>query len=488
MWFTFLPKASNLNPNTKQLYEWDRDHYWHSFTPMAGYEPMVIARAEGSTLYDTAGRGYLDAASSMWCAALGHNHPRVNAAIQAQLGKVAHCTSLGMGADVAVRLAKRLADLAPGNLQHVFFSSDGSSAIEIAMKQALQYWQQAETPPPGKTRLKKTKYLSFDMAYHGDTIGATAVGGIGRYHEVFGPVLCEVIRVTPPDSRRAASVSDRSKAEVSGNTPGASASGSPATCGLAPSQGEGEVAQALARVEAVFKEHANELAAVIIEPLVQCAAGMLMHPPGFLAGLRTLCDEYDVLLIADEVAVGFGRTGKLFACNHEDVTPDFLCLGKHLTAGYLPMAATITTPRIYQTFLNRTADEDRTFWHGHTYSGNALAAAAAMATLDEFEENVFDALPAKIAYLGERWCDLSAHPAVRHSRQRGMLAAFNLETNADFLSEDALGRRMARYAMDNGVWLRAKPDLVYLTPPLNVSIDDLDRMCDVVATGLALTQ
>lgn len=456
-----------MQPTIDQLHEWDRDHYWHSFTPMAGYESLVIARAEGSTLYDTEGRGYLDAASSMWCAALGHNHPRVNAAIQEQLGKVAHCTSLGMGADVAVRLAKRLTDLAPGDLQHVFFSSDGSSAIEIAMKQALQYWQQADTPRP-----KKTKYLSFNMAYHGDTIGATAVGGIGRYHEVFGPVLCEVIRVAPPDTRRAGSVSDRRGNTVRGATPG------PDTTS--------EIDGSLQLVEAALKEHADELAAVIIEPLVQCAAGMLMHPPGFLAGLRKLCDKHDVLLIADEVAVGFGRTGKLFACNHEDVTPDFLCLGKHLTAGYLPMAATITTPRVYEAFLNRSADEDRTFWHGHTYSGNALAAAAAMATLDEFEEHVFDELPAKIAHLGERWCDLSTHPAVRHSRQRGLLAAFNLEAEGGFLDENTLGRRMARHAMDNGVWLRAKPDLVYLTPPLNVSIDDLDRMCDVVASGLEL--
>lgn len=435
----------------RPLHAWDAAHYWHSFTPMAGYEPLVIERGEGSTLYDTEGRGYLDAASSMWCAALGHNHPRINAAIQSQLGKLAHCTSLGMGADVAVRLAKRLADLAPGDLQHVFYSSDGSSAIEIAMKQALQYWRQAPTPRP-----EKTKYLSLNHAYHGDTIGATAVGGIGRYHEVFGPILCEVIRVPPADSRT-----------------------------------DEDPTTALARIRDIMADQANELAAVIIEPLVQCAAGMLMHPPGFLTGLRQLCDEYNVLLIADEVAVGLGRTGKLFACNHEDVTPDFLCLGKHLTSGYLPMAVTLTRPPIYEVFLNRTPDEDRTFWHGHTYSGNALAAAAAVATLDEFEDGLFDELPNRIAHLGKRWCDLSAHPAVKHSRQCGMIAAFNLATSqnggdGDFLDESSLGRRLARYAMDHGVWLRAKPDLVYLTPPLNVSIEDLDRMCDIVADGLEL--
>ncbi|MEO1496644.1 MAG: adenosylmethionine--8-amino-7-oxononanoate transaminase [Planctomycetota bacterium] len=430
--------------NAQQLHDWDREHYWHSFTPMSGYRPLVIERAEGRTLHDVEGNAYLDAASSMWCAALGHNHPRVNEAIRQQLDRVAHCTSLGMGADVTVRLAKRLADLAPGDLSRVFFSSDGSSAVEIAMKQALQYWRQCETPKP-----TKTKYLCFGNAYHGDTIGATAVGGIGRYHEVFGPILCEVIRVDPPNTQR-----------------------------------DDSADAALARVGAVLEQQADEIAAVIIEPLVQMAAGMLFHPPGFLAGLRRLCDEHGVLLIADEIAVGLGRTGKRFACDHENVAPDFLCLGKHLTAGYLPMAATLTTRRVYETFLNRTPDEDRTFWHGHTYSGNPLAAAAALATLDEFDGGVMDALPEKIAHIGERLCDLAADPRVKHARQRGMIAAFNLETSDGFLDEDSLGRRIARYAMDHGVWLRAKPDLVYVTPPLTITADEIDRLFDVIASGL----
>lgn len=438
----------------EELHEWDRDHYWHSFTPMAGYEPIIIERAERCTLYDVEGRSYLDAASSMWCTALGHNHPRVNAAIVEQLGRVAHCTSLGMGADVTVRLAKRLADLAPGDLKHVFFSSDGSSAVEIAMKQALQHWRQCDDPQP-----RKTKYLCFGEAYHGDTIGATAVGGIGRYHEVFGPILCEVIRVAPPDTRA-----------------------HPPSPSLVP--GEGNTRDALACVDAVLQQHADEIAAVIVEPLVQMAAGMLFHPPGFLAGLRRLCDEHNVLLIADEIAVGLGRTGKLFACDHEGVTPDFLCLGKHLTAGYVPMAATLTTPRIYEAFLNRSPDEDRTFWHGHTYSGNPLAAAAAMATLDEFDSGVLDAQPAKIAHIGERLCNLAAHPLVRHARQRGMIAAFNLDTSDDFLDEQSPGRRIARYALDRGVWLRAKPDLVYVTPPLTITAGEIDRLFDVIAEGL----
>ncbi|TWT42922.1 adenosylmethionine--8-amino-7-oxononanoate transaminase [Botrimarina hoheduenensis] len=449
-------------PSIATLREWDRSHYWHSFTPMADYEPLIIERGEGCTLYDIRGNAYLDAASSMWCAALGHNHPRLNAAISAQLGRLAHCTSLGMGAEVTVRLAKRLADLAPGELSHVFFSSDGSSAVEVAMKQALQYWCQSDTPQP-----ERVKYLSFGQAYHGDTIGATAVGGIGRFNDLYAPLLCEVVRVEPPDSRQV---------------------------GSEPSDAQRCVDAALQRVERVLEEQASQIVAVIIEPLVQMAAGMLMHPPGFLRGVRRLCDKYNVLLIADEIAVGLGRTGRLFACDHEGVTPDFLCLGKHLTAGYLPLAATITTPRIFQAFLNRTPAEDRTFWHGHTYSGNALASAAALATLEEFEAHVLAALPAKIEQIAQRLSALADHPLVTHIRQRGMIGAFSLGASASVgtdgstgkteNADQAPGRRLARYALEQGVWLRAKPDLIYVTPPLTISADQIDRLFDVIAAGL----
>ena len=434
-----------MQPTKEELLDWDKRHYWHSFTPMADYEPLIIERAEGCTLYDIDNKAYLDAASSMWCNALGHNHQGINQAIQKQLERVAHCTSLGMGADVSVQLAKRLADITPGALEHVFFSSDGSSAIEIAMKLAFQYWHQRPDPRP-----QKTKFLSFDKAYHGDTIGATAIGGIGRYYEVYGPLLCEVVRTDAPDQRVA------------------------------------DCAEHLARLEKVFREHAAELLAVVIEPIVQCAAGMVMQPEGFLAGLRKLCDQHEVLLIADEVAVGFGKTGKLFACEQETITPDFLCIGKGLTAGYLPMAATLTTPTIYQEFLNRSPEEDRTFWHGHTFSGNPLAAAAALACLNELESGVVAGLEPKIAHLGQRLCELASNPLVKNARQRGLIAAFDLDPGGDFLDEATLGRRMARHALEQGVWLRAKPDLVYVMPPLSVTIEEIDRIMDVIAEGLEL--
>ncbi len=472
----------------EQLREWDQRHYWHSFTPMGDYESLLIHRAEGATLYNVEGRAYLDAASSMWCNTIGHNHPRINAAITEQLGRVAHCTSLGMGADVTVRLAKRLTDLAPGDLEKVFFSSDGSSAIEIAMKQAFQYCQQAEYPQPAKT-----KFLCFQDAYHGDTIGATAVGGIGRYHEVFDPLLCEVVRVEPPDSRNVKESPSPPLGEGLGEGEGTLVHDSPPPL-TPPPRGEGglspdHVCEAgLARVEKVLAEQADTIAAVIIEPLVQCAAGMLMHPPGFLAGLRELTHKYNVLLIADEVAVGFGKTGKLFACEHENVVPDFLCLAKGLTGGYLPMAVTLTTPQIYDAFINRSSDEDRTFWHGHTFSGNPLASAAAMACLDVLEEEkVIEGLTPKIAHLEKRLNDLASHPAVKNVRQCGLIGAFDLEASGTgFLDEESLGRRMARHALERGVWLRAKPDLIYVMPPLSITIAEMDKIMDVVTEAVSL--
>lgn len=443
----------SIQPTKEELKDWDEQHYWHSFTPMAGYESLVIERAEGSCLYDTEGREYLDAASSMWCTVVGHNHPRVNAAITEQLGRVAHCTSLGMGADVTVKLAKRLADIAPGNLEKVFFSSDGSSAIEIAMKQAFQYWRQCDKPQPSKT-----KFLALDSAYHGDTIGATAVGGIERYLTAFRPLLCEVLHEAAPDVRDA------------------------------PVQEHAELTQsALKRFDDLIAKHADELVAVVIEPLVQCAAGMLMHPPGFLAGLREITKRHGVLLIADEIAVGYAKTGKMFACEHENVVPDFLCIGKGLTAGYLPMAATITSAEIYDTFLNQSEAEDRTFWHGHTFSGNPLASAAALVCLDLFEEEqLLEAMKPKIARLAEHLDRLSLREEVIHPRQRGIITAFDLKQSgrSEFLDPASIGRQLAQYCLEHGVWLRPRPDMIYVMPPLSITLEEIDHMMQVIEESL----
>lgn len=438
-----------------QLYDWDRTHHWHAFTQMAEYKPLVIERAEGVWLVDTEGRRLLDGASSMWCNVHGHNHPAINEAIVRQLHRAAHITTLGMTSDITIELAKRLVDITPDGLNHVFFSSDGSSANEVALKASFQYWRQCADPQP-----QKTKYLTFGEAYHGDTIGAASVGAIGKFHDLFKPLLFDVIRAPQPDARRLPE-------------------------GL---NGDESAKFFLDEVEDILGEHADELAAIVIEPLVQGAAGMVMQPPGFVRGLRELATKYNVLLIADEVATGFGRTGAMFACDSEGITPDFMTLGKGLTGGYLPMAATLTTTEIWNTFLGDAAS-GRAMYHGHTYSGNPLAAAAAMASLDLFERNDLIArLAPKVEHLGNRLAAIAEHPNVVNARQRGMVIAFDIvkdrTTGETFALETRVGQRVAEIAMDQGVWIRPRPNMCYAIPPLAISIDEMDILMDAIENGL----
>jgi adenosylmethionine-8-amino-7-oxononanoate aminotransferase len=445
------------SPTRDDLLAWDRSHLWHAFTQMAEYEPLVISRAEGCRLIDLDGREYLDGASSMWCNVHGHRHPRIDAAIREQLDRVAHCTSLGMGCDTTVRLAKRLADIAPGKLNHVFFASDGSSAIEVALKMAFQYWRQCGNPRP-----EKTKFIALGEAYHGDTIGSASVGGIARFHAVFEPLLFEVLRVPPPDPRR-----------LPRDTPPARAA-----------------RHFLREMEELLDAHHDEVAAVVIEPLVECAAGMVMHPPGYLRGVRELTEQHNVLLIADEVAVGFGRTGTMFACEQEHVVPDLLCLGKGLSGGYLPLSATLTHDEIHAAFLG-SFDQQRTLHHGHTYSGNPLAAAAALATLDLFEEEqTLASLPRKVSRLGEHLCRLAEHPHVAATRQRGLIGALDLTadkaTGVPYPAEERRAWRVCREAIQRGVWIRPLGDVLYVMPPLAISLDELDTLMNTMAAAIDL--
>jgi adenosylmethionine---8-amino-7-oxononanoate aminotransferase len=445
----------NEPPSRDDLRDWDLRHHWHAFTQMAEYEPLIIQRAIGCRLIDIDGREYIDGASSMWCNVHGHNHPRINAAIREQLDRVAHCTALGMGCDTTVRLAKRLADLAPGDLEHVFFASDGSSAVEVALKMAFQYWRQCENPQPGKT-----KFIAFGEAYHGDTLGSASVSGIARFHALFKPLLFEVIRAPLPDPRRLpASIAPDAAAEFF-----------------------------LAETEEFLRTHHEEIAALVVEPLVQCAAGMIMHPPGFLRGLRELTKTYGVLLIADEVAVGFGRTGTMFACSQESVVPDFLCLGKGLSGGYLPIAATMTNDAIYAAFLGKF-NEGRTLHHGHTFSGNPLASAAALASLELFdEEQTLAKLPAKIDRLGAHLCQLAEHPHVATTRQRGLIGALELTANKasgkPFPPEERRAWRVTRETLARGVWLRPLADVLYVMPPLAISLDELDSVMNTLSDSI----
>lgn len=456
------------SPSNDELRDWDRAHVWHAFTQMAEYEPLLIQRARGCTLIDVDGREYLDGVSSLWCNVHGHRHPKIDAAIRRQLDEVAHVTLLGMAHPTTVKLARRLVEIAPHGLNHVFFSDDGATAVEVALKMAFQYWRQCRVgsahqdsdqrwAPP---TLQRTKYLAWDNAYHGDTLGSVSVGGVARFHDMFGPLLFDVVRLPAPGLYRLPS--------------GVSAA---AACD-----------HYLDQLDSALREQGEALAAVVIEPLVQAAAGILTHPPGFLRGVRELTRQHDVLLIADEVAVGMGRTGRMFACDHEGVVPDFLCLAKGLTGGYLPLAATLTTDEVYRAFLGRY-DEAKTFFHGHTYGGNPLGAAAALATLEVFEEErTLENLQPKIARLSEHLTRISKQPHVGDVRQRGLIAGIELvrdrETKESYPWGERRGIRVCEHALAEGVWLRPLGNVVVIMPPLAISLDELDRICIAAEHGI----
>jgi len=448
----------HASPSPEQLREWDRRIVWHAFTQMAEYEPFIIERARGCTLVDLDGNEYLDGVSSLWCNVHGHRHPRLDEAIRRQLDRVAHVTSLGASNPTTITLAHRLVGLAPVGLEHVFFSDDGATALEVAVKMALQYWRQRDEPRPGKTG-----YIALENAYHGDTLGSVSVGGVARFHAMFEPLLFDVFRVPAPDTYRP--------------PPGMSA--------------ETLLADSLARLENVLKEHHDQIAAMVIEPLVQGAAGMLMHPPGYLSGVRELTRRFDVLLIADEVAVGMGRTGKMFACEHEAVSPDFLCLAKGLTGGYLPLAATLVTETIWQAFLGDYA-EGKTFFHGHTYGGNPLGAAVALATLDVFEEEqTIVEMGPKIDRLAEHLARLDELPHVGHVRQRGLIGAVELvrdkTTKEPYPWPEKRGIAVCNHALTEGVWLRPLGNVLVVMPPLSITLDELDRIAGAVERGIVAT-
>ena len=411
----------------------DRAFLWHPFTQQRSWTeepPLIVERAEGTDLIDTDGRRYIDGVSSLWCNVHGHRHPRIDAAVRDQLDRVAHSTMLGVSHPAAIELARRLVELAPPGLTRVFYSDSGSTAAEIALKMAFQFWAQEGEPA-------RTKFVALRDAYHGDTIGSVSVGGIDLFHSLYRPLLFDTLKVTPGDA---------------------------------------------AQLERLFADHAGEVAALIMEPLVQGAAGMLVHPEGYLRAVRELCDRHDVLLILDEVATGFGRTGRMFACEHEGVAPDLMCLAKGITGGYLPLAATLASERIYTGFLGEF-EEFRALFHGHTYTGNPLACAAALATLDVFEEErTLAALAPKIELLGELLEPLSAHPAVAGVRRRGFMTGIQL---AEFPVERRMGHRVTLEARRRGAIIRPLGDVVVLMPPLAISEDDLRRLVEITAASIA---
>jgi len=412
----------------------DRAHLWHPFTEQRAWsreEPVIVERADGVHLIDDRGRRYIDGVSSLWCNVHGHRHPRIDRAVRAQLDRVAHSTMLGLTHPLAIRLARRLVEVAPGDLSRVFYSDSGSTAVEVALKMAFQYWHGRG----GEAR--RTRFVSLRDAYHGDTVGGVSVGGIDLFHSLYRPLLFDSLKAEPGDA---------------------------------------------ADMERVLSEHPGEVAAVVLEPLVQGAAGMRLHPEGYLREVRELCDRRGALLICDEVATGFGRTGRMFACEHEQVTPDFLCLAKGLTGGYLPLAATLTTERVYEGFLGEPS-ELRTFFHGHTYTGNPLACAAALATLDVFEkERTLELLESKIALLEQLLRPIAGLSGVAEVRQRGFMCGIELTPSPP---DWRMGHRVTLAARERGAIVRPLGDVIVLMPPLAIPEPDLVRLVQIVADAVA---
>lgn len=409
----------------------DRRYVWHPFTQMRDWtEPLIIARAEGNELIDVDGRRYLDGVSSLWVNVHGHRRREIDDAVRAQLDRVAHSTLLGLANVPSIELAERLVKIAPPGLSRVFYSDSGSTAVEVALKIAFQYQKQRGRP-------EKRKFLALTDAYHGDTLGAVSVGGIDLFHEIFHPLLFSVLRVPPT----------------------------------------------LEALEPMIAAHAHELAAFVVEPLVQGAAGILLQPPGFLRAARELCRRHDVLLVCDEVATGFGRTGTMFACEQESVTPDLLCLAKGISGGYLPLAATLATDEVYSAFLGEY-ERQLTFFHGHSYTGNPLACAAALASLELFErERVIERLEPKIARLHARLDERIAPLAhVVAIRRRGLMVGVEL---GPYAWEQAMGARVCADIRRRGVILRPLGNVVVLMPPLSIRDDEIDRLVDALAASIA---
>lgn len=417
---------------TEDLAAIDRRHLWHPFTQQQGWvgeDAPIIADAHGCTLRDTDGNEYIDGVSSLWCNVHGHRHPRIDQAIRDQLDRVAHSTMLGLSHEPAIRLAEKLVAIAPDGLTRVFYSDSGSTATEIALKIAYQHCQQSG-------QQQRTKFISLTDAYHGDTIGAVSVGGIDLFHSTYRPLLFDSLQAKSGD---------------------------------------------IESIELLFEEHGSEVAAVIIEPLVQGAAGMLLHPTGYLRAIRSLCDRHGALLICDEVATGFGRTGTMFACQQEGVAPDLMCVAKGITGGYLPLAATFATEQLYESFLGKH-EEQRTFFHGHTYTGNPLACAAALASLEVFEKDfTLDDVADLCVYFGELLEPVAELQGVSEVRRRGMMVGIEL---SGFSPSERIGHQVTLAARRRGAIVRPLGDVVVLMPPLAISEGELERLVAIVRVSI----
>jgi len=443
---------------TETLRAFDKRYVWHPFTQMRDWETeeqIVITRGEGSWVIDSDGNRYLDGVAAIWTNVHGHCRREINEAVKQQVDRLEHSTLLGLAGEQPSILAKRLIDIAPEGLSRVFYSDNGSTAVEIGIKMAFQYWIHRKRP-------EKSRFISFKNAYHGDTIGAVSVGGIDIFHEVFRPLLFPTIQAPSPYCYR---------------------------CELSPVRcSSGCQRECLQRLEELLATHGHETAAVVIEPLLQGAGGMIVQPPGYLRSVRKLCDRYDVLLIADEVAVGFGRTGTMFACQQEGVTPDIMALSKGITAGYLPLAATLATEEVYSAFLGEYR-ELKTFFHGHTFTGNPIACAAAIASLNLFDsDNLLGTLPEKTAYLHARLKKMLDLNHVGDVRCCGMVGGIELVSDKQgrepYPWEERIGVRVCAEARKHGLFLRPLGNVIVIFPPLAISMDELAFLLDGVEKSI----
>ncbi len=446
-------------PDTARLLALDKQYVWHPFTQMQDWladvpgKPLVIDRGAGSYLIDSDGKRYLDGSSSLWVTVHGHRHPVLDEALQRQADKIAHSTMLGLANRPAVELAAKLVGIAPQGLEKVFYSDNGSTSVEIALKMAYQYWQNTG-------QKKKTALVHLANSYHGDTLGSVSVGGIDLFHQVYRKLVFKTIELDMPDCYRAP----------------------------AGKQYPDHAFEAVARFEELLKKKHAEIAALVVEPIVQGAAGMIMWPAGVLRCFEQLCRKYDVFLIADEVATGFGRTGTMFACEQEAVHPDFLCVAKGITGGYLPLAATLTTRRVFDGFLF-SYQEMKTFFHGHTYTGNPLACAVAIANIDLFKQaRVLEKLQPKIAFLSRRLECLKAYPCVGDIRQRGFMVGVELvvdrQKKTPFPWQERIGARVCEAARQYGVLLRPLGNVIVLMPPLSMTCAELATMVGAVEKAI----
>jgi len=440
---------------SSDLIKRDLASLWHPCTQMRDHEdypPIAIRRGEGIWLEDYDGKRYIDAISSWWVNLFGHTNPRINAAITKQLGELEHVILAGFTHEPVVKLSERLIQLAPKGLGHCFYASDGSSAVEIALKMSFHSWRNR-----GQQR---TRFITLTNSYHGETLGTLAVGDVALYKETYKPLLLQNSTAPSPDAYLA--------------EPGESA--------------QDRARFAAAELEASLAKHADVICALIIEPLVQCAGSMRMYDPLYLKLARAICDKYNVHLIADEIAVGFGRTGTMFACEQAGIVPDFLLLGKGLTGGYLPLSVCLTTDPVYQSFYADTASQ-KAFLHSHSYTGNPLACAAAIATLDIFEsDDVLTRNRALAAHMARATEALREHPHVAEVRQRGMILAIemvrNKKTREPFPWQERRGLRVYRHALDQGALLRPLGNVIYFMPPYVINEREIDQLAVIARDGI----